>query len=418
MALDKITSDSIAAGAITAASIPDSAITASKLSATAISDKLGFTPVSAVQLSSKADASNLTNVENKSSATIRSEITTGNVTAALGFTPYSSTNPNGYISDVVNALGYTPVSTTQLNNTIADVVGSAPAALNTLNELASALGNDANYASTITNALAAKANTSSLSAVATSGSYNDLTNKPSVPTLPTTVSSFTNDSGYLTSVSWSQVTSKPTFATVATTGSYNDLTSKPTIPTVPTTVGSFTNNVGYVTASSLTWSNISSKPNFATVATSGSYNDLTTKAAIDDLTDVTIESPAAGQAVVYTGTTIQIGGTFTVGSEYSSAAWNKNGGDVPIYGITSSALSSALVVGADITINYSGGNAIGTINAVSHYLNDYMVVISVTNSTGSAQSITSIVLPTTNQTTYSWKNANVQTLSPFLLMGS
>lgn len=39
---------------------------------------------------------------------------------------------------------------------------------------------------------------------------------------------------YLTSVSWSQVSGKPTFATVATSGSYNDLTNKPTIPNVST----------------------------------------------------------------------------------------------------------------------------------------------------------------------------------------
>lgn len=37
---------------------------------------------------------------------------------------------------------------------------------------------------------------------------------------------------YLTSVSWSQVSDKPTFATVATSGSYNDLTNKPNIPDV------------------------------------------------------------------------------------------------------------------------------------------------------------------------------------------
>ena len=37
------------------------------------------------------------------------------------------------------------------------VIGSAPGALDTLAELASALGNDANFASTVTNALAAKA---------------------------------------------------------------------------------------------------------------------------------------------------------------------------------------------------------------------------------------------------------------------
>jgi len=55
----------------------------------------------------------LGSVENKSSATIRSEITSSNVTAALGFTPYNSTNPSGYISgitssNVTTALGYTP----------------------------------------------------------------------------------------------------------------------------------------------------------------------------------------------------------------------------------------------------------------------------------------------------------------------
>lgn len=38
------------------------------------------------------------NVENKSSATIRSELTSTNVTTALGYTPYDSTNPSGYIT--------------------------------------------------------------------------------------------------------------------------------------------------------------------------------------------------------------------------------------------------------------------------------------------------------------------------------
>lgn len=42
----------------------------------------------------------LNNVENKSSATIRGEITSSNVTTALGFTPYDSANPNGYTSNV------------------------------------------------------------------------------------------------------------------------------------------------------------------------------------------------------------------------------------------------------------------------------------------------------------------------------
>jgi hypothetical protein len=40
----------------------------------------------------------LGSVENKSSATIRGELTSSNVTTALGFTPYNSTNPSSYIT--------------------------------------------------------------------------------------------------------------------------------------------------------------------------------------------------------------------------------------------------------------------------------------------------------------------------------
>lgn len=48
-------------------------------------------------------------------------------------------------------------STAFVQAAIAALLGSAPAALDTLNELAAALGNDANFATTVTNALAAKA---------------------------------------------------------------------------------------------------------------------------------------------------------------------------------------------------------------------------------------------------------------------
>jgi hypothetical protein len=46
--------------------------------------------------------------------------------------------------------------------------------------------------------LALKADSSSLATVATSGSYADLTNKPTIPTVPTLVSAFTNDSNFQT----------------------------------------------------------------------------------------------------------------------------------------------------------------------------------------------------------------------------
>ena len=81
---------------------------------------------------------------------------------------------------------------------------------------------------------------SDLSTVATTGNYNDLSNKPTIPVVPTNVSAFTNDAGYITGINSSDVTNalgytpadQSSLATVATTGAYSDLTGTPTIPTV------------------------------------------------------------------------------------------------------------------------------------------------------------------------------------------
>jgi hypothetical protein len=61
--------------------------------------------------------------------------------------------------------------------------------------------------------------------------------------------------GYLTAVSWNDISSKPTFATVATSGSYADLTNRPTLfsgsytdltnkPTIPTDINQLTDVSG------------------------------------------------------------------------------------------------------------------------------------------------------------------------------
>ena len=123
------------------------------------------------------------------------------------------------------------------------------------------------------NLLNSKANTSDLAVVAKSGNYSDLNN---TPTIPTKTSELTNDSGYITSVSWEDVTSKPELSQVAISGSYSDLSGTPTIPT---RTSQLINDSGFLTSSSgvitsVSWSDIKDKPNFATVATSGSYTDL------------------------------------------------------------------------------------------------------------------------------------------------
>ena len=79
------------------------------------------------------------------------------------------------VSTYLGAQGYATQATI-----VAAITDSSPATLDTLNELAAALGDDANFSTTITNSIATKADTSSLSTVATSGLYNDLTSRPTI----------------------------------------------------------------------------------------------------------------------------------------------------------------------------------------------------------------------------------------------
>ena len=66
--------------------------------------------------------------------------------------------------------------------------------------------------------------------------------------IPTNVSSFVNDAGYLTQhQSLTSYVKSSELKAVAKSGSYNDLSDKPFIPTVPTDISAFTNDAGYLT---------------------------------------------------------------------------------------------------------------------------------------------------------------------------
>jgi hypothetical protein len=66
-----------------------------------------------------------------------------------------------------------------IKKAVSDLVDAAPTTLDTLNELAQALGDDPNFATTIANQIGQKADKSELF----SGDYNDLTNKPEIPNI-------------------------------------------------------------------------------------------------------------------------------------------------------------------------------------------------------------------------------------------
>lgn len=97
-----------------------------------------------------------------------------------------------------------------------------------------------------------------------SGDYNDLTNTPAIPTVPTNVSAFTNDAGYLTGYTetdptvpaWAKEANKPTY-------NYSEITNTPTIPTVPNNVSAFTNDAGYLIEETQTLSDVTAIGNSA-----------------------------------------------------------------------------------------------------------------------------------------------------------
>lgn len=66
----------------------------------------------------------------------------------------------------------------ETDSRIQAVVGAAPAALDTLQEIAAQLANDQDAVAALTTVVSQKADTSSLATVATTGSYNDLLFKP------------------------------------------------------------------------------------------------------------------------------------------------------------------------------------------------------------------------------------------------
>lgn len=141
-----------------------------------------------------------------------------------------------------------------------------------------------------------------LSTVATSGSYDDLSNKPTIPESyvhPTVhpASMITGLSDVATSGSYNDLSDKPAIpeayahptshpasmitglSDVATSGNYNDLSNKPTIPDA------------YVHPTVHPASMITG---LSTVATSGSYNDLSDKPTIPTIPTIPSSLPANG----------------------------------------------------------------------------------------------------------------------------
>ena len=144
----------------------------------------------------------------------------------------------------------------------------------------------------VTVALGTKVNTNDLSTVVTSESYNDLSNKPTIPLVvqatgpsPTQVMSQSAVTMFL-----SNKVDSSSLATVATSGSYNDLSNKPTIPSV----ANYT-----VTLLSSGWTG-SSAPYTQTVSVSGilSTDKVFADVVLDSSTSTALDQMASSNGSI------------------------------------------------------------------------------------------------------------------------
>jgi len=155
--------------------------------------------------------------------------------------------------------------------------------------------------------------TPSLATVATTGAYSDLTGSP------TNVSTFTNDSGYLTDITGESINDlSDVTITTATNGqvlSYNGSAwvnsaassgslaglSDTTI-TAPATGEVLKYNGSAWVDASVAYSEVTGTPtNVSTFTNDSGYLTAITGESIDDLSDVTITTPANGQVLSYNG---------------------------------------------------------------------------------------------------------------------
>ena len=169
----------------------------------------------------------------------------------LVYTPDTHTHVMGDItdlniptktSDLDNDCDYTTAS--YVDTKVANLVSSAPETLDTLNELADALGNDPNFATTIASQignkanssdvytkqetdtlLSSKANTVDLATVATTGSYNDLSNKPNIPDINNLYTKAQIDELLISKANSSEVYTKTEVDNLISGGATVDLTN-------------------------------------------------------------------------------------------------------------------------------------------------------------------------------------------------
>ena len=167
---------------------------------------------------------------------------------------------------------------------------------------------------------------------------------------------------------WASITGKPTFSAVATSGSYTDLIN---LPTITSTIAGATDNTSYFTgtkaltasvadsANSVTWTNISSKPTtFTPAAHNQDWTTITGKPStftpsthyhtLAGLTDVNSYFTGTKAYTAQTADNASSLGSIAAANYYHSGNFNKS--TVPVSASTVTAATSIVVNGWTITV--------------------------------------------------------------------
>ena len=168
-------------------------------------------------------------------------------------------------------------------------------------------------------------------------------------------------------VDWNDVGNKPNFATVATSGSYNDLTDKPVIPEAPdltpyaktadlstvATSGSYEDLINKPNLFDGDYNNLTNKPNLF----SGNYEDLTNKPTIPEPYTLPTASTDTLGGVKVDGSTITIadgvissaGGGGSVSVDGTSIVQNEDGTISTALKTTSNSITGASLINLGTT---------------------------------------------------------------------
>ena len=292
-----------------------------------------------------------------------SSVTTGAITASSG-TVSGNWSVSGTLTVATPSNDTDAASKAYVDTAVSNVVDSAPGALDTLNELAAALGDDANFSTTITNSLATKLN---LSGGTMTGDIVLGANKITSTATPATDDTLTRK-GYVDSILGS-ATDAATSAANAATSESNAATSETNAATSASNAS--TSETNAATSETNAGNSATSASNSASAASTSASNAATSETnalnAYDSFDDRYLGAKASAPTLDNDGDALIAGALYFNTTDdkmqvYSGSAW----GDVaPVATSVTEAqisdLGTTIVLDSDIGVTvqaYDADNAV------------------------------------------------------------